>query len=81
MVDAFEQEPDADLVSGDCVRIDSDSGATYLLFQPPPYRDWLIRTGYLEKETIEGQGDMMRAFWNKYGVQISPQVKQAYGVK
>ena len=40
-----------------------------------------IRSGYAEKLTIEAQGDMMREFWEKYGVQVKPEVKQAYGVK
>jgi ribonuclease Z len=40
-----------------------------------------IRSGYLEKETIEGQGDLMRAFWKKYNVQIPPEIRKAYGVE
>jgi hypothetical protein len=37
------------------------------------------RSGYLEKETIEAQGDLMRAFWKKYGPQVPPEIKRAYG--
>jgi ribonuclease Z len=40
-----------------------------------------IRSGYLEEETIEVQGEMMRAFWEKYDVELSPEVKRAYGVE
>ena len=40
-----------------------------------------VRSGYLEEETIEGQGDMMREFWKKYGVEVPARIKKAYGVK
>jgi hypothetical protein len=40
-----------------------------------------IHSGYLGKETIKGQGDMMRGFWKKYGVDVPPEIKKAYGVK
>jgi ribonuclease Z len=39
------------------------------------------RSGYLEKETIEAQGDLMRTFWQEYGPQVPPEIKKAYGVE
>ncbi len=50
VVEAFGRDREADLIVGDCLRLDSDSG--YLLFQPPPYRDWLVRTGYLAQPAV-----------------------------
>jgi hypothetical protein len=38
------------------------------------------RSGYLEKETIDAQGDLMRAFWKKHGAQVPPEIKRVYGV-
>jgi ribonuclease Z len=55
--------------------------------QPPPQRGRpdpmtdFIRGGELSKEVIEAQGDLMRAFWKKYDVPLSPEVKKAYGVE
>ena len=36
---------------------------------------------HLEKETIEAQGNLMREYWKKYGVQVPPEIKKAYGVE
>jgi hypothetical protein len=52
VVEAFDRRPDADLVSGDCVRVDPSRCRSYLLFQPPPYTDYVTRTGYLAQPTV-----------------------------
>jgi ribonuclease Z len=55
--------------------------------QPPPQAGLpdpmteFIYSGMLEKEVVEAQGDLMREFWKKYNVELSPEVKKAYGVK
>ncbi len=40
-----------------------------------------IRAGELKKEIFDAQGKMMREFWKKYDVPLSPEVKKAYGVE
>ena len=57
VVEAFAREPAADFVSGDCVRTDPAAGRSYLLFQPPLYVDWVMRTGYLAQPTV---------FWRRH---------------
>jgi hypothetical protein len=32
-------------------------------------------------EVVESRGDLMRAFWQRYDVPLSPEIKEAYGVK
>lgn len=38
-------------------------------------------SGYPEKEIIEAQGDLMRAFGKKYGPQVPPEIKRTYGLE
>jgi glycosyltransferase involved in cell wall biosynthesis len=52
VVEAFAAHPEADLVCGDCVRSDADAGTAYLLFQPPPFQDFVRRSGYLAQPTV-----------------------------
>jgi ribonuclease Z len=47
---------------------------------PDPMTEFTY-SGMLGKEVIEAQGDLMREFWKKYDVELSPEVKKAYGVK
>ena len=47
---------------------------------PDPMTDW-IKAGELHKEVVEAQGDLMRAFWKKYNVELDPSTQKAYGVK
>ena len=55
--------------------------------QPPPQAgrpdpmSEFTRDGELQKPVIEAQGDMMREFWEKWNVPVSPEVKKAYGVE
>lgn len=55
--------------------------------QPPPVTgledpmtDW-IKGGMIHEEIVEAQGDLMRAFWKKYDVPLTDDVKKTYGVK
>jgi glycosyltransferase involved in cell wall biosynthesis len=52
VVEAFLRHPEADLLCGDCLRVDPDAGSAYLLFQPPPFPDYVRRTGYLAQPTV-----------------------------
>ncbi|MHC4401678.1 MAG: guanitoxin biosynthesis MBL fold metallo-hydrolase GntH [Planctomycetota bacterium] len=47
---------------------------------PDPMTDF-TRDGELRQQVIEAQGPMMRAFWKKWNVPLSPDVKKAYGVE
>jgi glycosyltransferase involved in cell wall biosynthesis len=52
VVDQFERHPDADLVCGDTVRLDSVTRSEYLLFQPPPFADYVRRSGFLAQPAV-----------------------------
>jgi ribonuclease Z len=47
---------------------------------PDPMTDF-IKGGMLMQETVEAQGDLMRAFWKEYDVELSAEVKKQYGVE
>jgi ribonuclease Z len=47
---------------------------------PDPMTDW-IKSGMLQQEVVDAQGDLMRAFWKKYDVKVDPNTQKAYGVK
>jgi len=55
--------------------------------QPPPEAgipdpmSKITYGGMLGKEVVEAQGDLMREFWKKYDVELSDDVKKAYGVE
>jgi hypothetical protein len=52
VVDHFERDPEADLVCGDTVRLDTLAGTEYLLFQPRPFPDFIMRSGFLAQPAV-----------------------------
>jgi hypothetical protein len=74
-------------ISGGAVSTDEAWSEPGTAQQPPPVEGLpdpmteFIYGGRLNKEVVEAQGDLMRAFWKKYDVPLTDDVKKAYGVK